>query len=148
MPVAGFEAGIAAAGEGAFSGDAYDEAEPAVAPASAADSLPPAGDEDGPPLEELEAQMRGEVVARDAGDATASSARRRAAAPAADEEEGDGKAAVLPEIDALVARLPPEVRETLDELFRARFIAVKKLPKRLLQPAVVKRAGGPAGSAS
>lgn len=85
--------------------------------------------------------MRGELAARDQSPAASPSARRSAAA-AAEDEDGDGKTTALPEIDALVARLPAEVRETLDELFRARFIAVKKLPKKLLQPASAKRPNG------
>ena len=86
--------------------------------------------------------MRGEVAARD----QASPPVRRAAA-VADDDDGDGKAGALPEIDALVARLPAEVRETLDELFRARFVAVKKLPKKAFQAATKKKAGSsePAG---
>jgi hypothetical protein len=50
-------------------------------------------------------------------------------------------------VDALVARLPAEVRETLDELFRARFVAVKKLPKKVFQAATKKKPGSsePAG---
>ena len=90
-------------------------------------------------MEELESQMRGEVAARD-GSATASPASRRAAPPAED-EDNEGKSTPLPEVDALVARLPAEVRETLDELFRARFVAVKKLPRKLFQPASAKRSG-------
>jgi hypothetical protein len=91
--------------------------------------------------------MRSEVAARDEGATSGASpaARRRAASAEDDEEDGAGAAAAkgpLPEIDDLVARLPAEVRETLDELFRARFVAVKKLPKRLLQPATRKAPGG------
>jgi len=142
VPASGFGAGIA--GEDSAAGEGYDEAEPVASFASSMDSLPPADDEDGPPLEELEAQMRGELAAREAGFVTASAAARRAAAT---DDEDDGKGAALPDIDELVARLPADVRETLDELFRARFVSVKKLPKRLLRPALVKRAGGPGGEA-
>ena len=39
----------------------------------------------------------------------------------------------LPPLDELVQRLPPEVRETLDDLFRAKFIAVRRVPKRVLK---------------
>jgi hypothetical protein len=97
-------------------------------------------------LDELEAQMRGELAARD-GAAPASPASRRAAAAVADDDDADGKASALPEVDALVARLPAEVRETLDELFRARFVAVKKLPKKVFQAATKKKPGSsePAG---
>mgnify|MGYP001546513336 CR=1 FL=1 len=39
----------------------------------------------------------------------------------------------LPPLDELVKRLPPEVRETLDDLFRAKFIAVRRVPKGALK---------------
>ena len=90
--------------------------------------------------------MRGELAARDAS-ATASPAARRAAI-SADEDEADGKGVALPEVDALVARLSPEVRETLDELFRARFVSVKKLPKKVFQPAKTKGAAPASGDGS
>jgi len=34
-----------------------------------------------------------------------------------------------PPLETLVARIPPAVREILDELFRAKFIAVRNYPK-------------------
>lgn len=43
-------------------------------------------------------------------------------------EETDGKA--LPPLDELVKRISPEIRETLEDLFRARFVAVKRLPRK------------------
>lgn len=46
-------------------------------------------------------------------------------------EETDSKA--LPPLDELVNRIPAEVRETLDELFRARFVTVKRVPKKALK---------------
>lgn len=116
-------------------GDYYDEAQP-VFEASA--STPPTDDGEGPPIEELESQMRGEMAAR-AESTGASPAARRAAS--ASDEEGEDKNAPLPELDALVARLPSDVRETLDELFRARFNSVKKLPKKAFQSATRKKAG-------
>ncbi|TAG28337.1 MAG: hypothetical protein EAZ36_06045, partial [Verrucomicrobia bacterium] len=65
---------------------------------------------------------------------------RRAAAEDDDDDAtpGGGKGAPLPELDALVARLPAEVRGTLDELFRARFVSVKKLPKKVFQASSAK----------
>jgi hypothetical protein len=39
----------------------------------------------------------------------------------------------LPALNELVNRIPPELRETLDELFRARFVAVKRVPRRALK---------------
>lgn len=52
-------------------------------------------------------------------------------APKAEAEPEEGRP--LPELDALVARIPAEVRETLDELFRARFTAVRRVPKTALK---------------
>lgn len=120
-----------------------EDAQPAFAAPGGAEaagyaSASASGDEDeGPPLEALEAQMSGEVAARDAA---AGAARRPVRAKAGDDDdETDGAAAsALPEIDALTARLPAEVRETLDELFRARFVSVKRLPKKVFKPASAK----------
>jgi hypothetical protein len=39
----------------------------------------------------------------------------------------------LPPLDELVKRIPAEVRDTLEELFRARFVTVKRLPKKALK---------------
>ena len=39
----------------------------------------------------------------------------------------------LPALDELVQRIPPDVREALDDLFRARFVAVKRVPKGALK---------------
>jgi hypothetical protein len=46
-------------------------------------------------------------------------------------EPGDAKA--LPALDELVARIPSEVREVLEDLFRARFVTVKRVPARSLK---------------
>jgi len=46
-------------------------------------------------------------------------------------EENDSKA--LPPLHELVERIPAEVRETLEELFRARFVNVKRMPKKALK---------------
>ena len=81
--------------------------------------------------------MGGEIAARDGSVATAPGARRAADAGEDDESVND-RAVVLPELDALVGRLPGELRDTLDELFRARFISVKKLPKKVFQAASAK----------
>ena len=40
----------------------------------------------------------------------------------------------LPKLDELVARIPAGVREALEDLFRARFVAVKRVPKKVLKP--------------
>ncbi|MBC8010919.1 MAG: hypothetical protein H7067_12580 [Burkholderiales bacterium] len=83
--------------------------------------------------------MRGEIASR--GDSRSPAAPRASARRPATEDDDDdapsggGKGAPLPELDALVARLPAEVRDTLDELFRARFVSVKKLPKKVFRAA-------------
>jgi hypothetical protein len=104
-------------------GDDWDEAAAPVSQSSGE------GDGEGPPLEELEAQMHGDVVSQ--GTAPARRVHHRSSA-GADEDADDGRdsSRPLPELYDLVARLPAEVRETLDELFRARFVSVKKLPRR------------------
>lgn len=52
-------------------------------------------------------------------------------APRADEEQ-ERPPAVLPELDTLVARLPDDVRATLEELFRVRFQSVRQIPRKAL----------------
>ena len=47
------------------------------------------------------------------------------------EDTADPKA--LPKLDDLVNRIPPEVRDTLEELFRAKFVKVQRVPKRALK---------------
>ena len=46
-------------------------------------------------------------------------------------DETDAKA--LPSLDELVQRIPPEIRETLDDLFRAKFTKVKRIPAKALK---------------
>lgn len=48
-----------------------------------------------------------------------------------EDEEDDAKA--LPKLDELVNRIPAETRELLDELFRARFVTVRKVKKKDLK---------------
>ncbi len=40
----------------------------------------------------------------------------------------------LPPMEDLVKRIPAPTRELLEELFRARFVTVKRLPKSALKP--------------
>lgn len=127
--------------------DYDDEAQPAFAVAEGGSAMFDGGDvfggdEGGPSLAELEAQMGGEVAARDASAGAARKPRAASAAEADDEDERrGGKGAPLPELDELIARVPADVRDTLDELFRARFVSVKKLPARAFQAATVKKRG-------
>ena len=111
-------------------------------------SDPFTGEGDGPSLEELEAQMGGEIAQRDAAAGSVRSSRP-AASPREEEEENSASSSALPDLDDLVARLPGEVRETLDELFRARFVKVRKLPKKVFESATTKSgADGRGGEAS
>ncbi len=119
---------------------------PAVSPsppASASESAPPdeledatvsTAVEDEPvfPDEETEMAMRSELRAR--GEAVVAAARASA-------DEGE-VAAPLPPLDTLVGQLRPEVREVLDELFRARFTGVRRVPAQALKdPATKNKAG-------
>ena len=90
-----------------------------------------AGDDDAPewPDESVEAAMIAEQRERDAGDITPSRAPR----PAREADRDDEAAAPLPQLDALIEKIPPNVRETLDELFRARFTSVQRVPKQVLK---------------
>lgn len=83
----------------------------------------PASDDDGAPLPDAaaEAAMLSELRSR-GETATGVSARDLARR----EEAADPR--TLPPLDDLVARVPAPVREKLDELFRARFVTVKKMP--------------------
>ena len=59
--------------------------------------------------------------------------RGELATPAATEavEETDTKN--LPPLAELVNRIPPEVREALDDLFRGKFVRVVRVPKKALK---------------
>lgn len=83
--------------------------------------------------------MRAELAARDERPSASPAARRAATAGEEDEDSASAKTP-LPELDALVARLPAEVRGALDELFRARFVSVKQLPRKHFQAATRKAA--------
>jgi len=72
---------------------------------------PPAGTEYG--AQEDRAPSSGEI----------SASRRSAGRGAQDDEKGD-----LPPLEKLVGRIPAETREALDELFRAKFTSVRRLP--------------------
>ncbi len=39
----------------------------------------------------------------------------------------------LPKLDELVERIPANVRDALEDLFRARFVSVKRIPKKALK---------------
>jgi len=48
-------------------------------------------------------------------------------------EEPEPPAKTLPPLSELVGRIPAEVRDTLEELFRARFVSVKRVPRKALK---------------
>ncbi|WP_146180157.1 hypothetical protein [Opitutus sp. ER46] len=104
----------------------------AVAPAE--DSAEPEDDatlaipptlEDGAPVVDDAAESEFLAEARARGEPVSSPAA--ATEPV---EEVDSKA--LPKLDELVARIPPNVRDVLEDLFRARFVSVKRIPKKAL----------------
>lgn len=45
---------------------------------------------------------------------------------------GENETKPLPSLDELVKRLPPDVREALDDLFRVKFVRVTRLPQKAL----------------
>lgn len=97
------------------------------APLAEAEPPVPGVDDEPPPAwldEQAESAFRAE--ARDRGESVFAP---RPAEDAAEEPETDA----LPKLDELVARIPAEVRETLEDLFRARFVAVKRVPKKTLK---------------
>ena len=49
------------------------------------------------------------------------------------EANDETSTAPLPALDDLVKRIPSHVRETLDDLFRARFVTVRRVPERALK---------------
>lgn len=90
-------------------------AEPAQSEPGTADGEPPSW-----PDESAEAAFLGE--AKERGESVAPK-------PVAREvEEADPRA--LPQLDVLVNRIPTEVRDVLEELFRAKFVKVQRVPKR------------------
>ncbi|MFA6962366.1 MAG: hypothetical protein WC205_16550 [Opitutaceae bacterium] len=87
-------------------------------------------DEEGPvwPDEAAESAMRAEVV--DRGETLSSKAAREAAEAAA---EAEAEKRNLPKLDELIGRIPTDVRDTLEELFRAKFVKVARTPKKALK---------------
>ncbi len=48
-------------------------------------------------------------------------------------EQAEAALGALPSIDALIARLPAQARETLEDLFRPKFTGVKRVSKDVLK---------------
>jgi hypothetical protein len=64
---------------------------------------------------------------REQGYAAPTPAAAKPAAPDPDEK------APLPPLEDLVNRIPAQTRELMDELFRAKFVTVKRVPKSALK---------------
>ncbi|MCR6657447.1 MAG: hypothetical protein NVV63_16910 [Opitutus sp.] len=64
-----------------------------------------------------------------------SAGRGEAVRPVAAEvvEEVEDKSKPLPKLDEMVSQIPENVRDTLEELFRAKFVTVRRVPKKLLK---------------
>lgn len=84
-------------------------------------------DEDGPPLDV--------IVADEAGIDLLSGAAPKAAPPIArlSDPDPDSEKLPTPPLDTLIERIPGAVRELMDELFRARFVKVTRVPPSVLK---------------
>ncbi|MCX6936381.1 MAG: hypothetical protein NTU80_00565 [Verrucomicrobia bacterium] len=120
----------------AGAGDAADDWTEAIIPSAVAAAT---GDDDGPPVEELEARMRMEVAASDAAQAPRKT-RGRMVADEDNDSEATRPGAPLPGLDVLLGRVPAEVRETMEELLRVRFTTVKRVPSQALDPVAARKA--------
>ncbi len=90
----------------------------------------PTFNDEGPvwPDEAAESAIRAEVTSR--GETLNSKAARlvaEAAAEAAAEKKN------LPKLDELINRIPADVRDTLEDLFRVKFVKVARSPKKALK---------------
>lgn len=90
----------------------------------------PVFDDEGPvwPDAAAESAMRAEVTSR--GETLNSKAAREAAEAAA---EAAAEKKNLPKLDELIGRIPAEVRDTLEDLFRVKFVKVARTPKKALK---------------
>ena len=90
----------------------------------------PTFDEEGPvwPDEAAESAMRAEVTER--GETLNSKAARELAEAAA---EAAAEKKNLPKLDELINRIPADVRDTLEDLFRVKFVKVARTPKKALK---------------
>lgn len=99
------------------------------APALVAESRSrPADDavDGGPPEFDEAAESAFLAEARDRGEAVVP-------AKPVEESPDDVDPKALPPLDELVNRIPADVRETLDDLFRARFTTVRRLPRKVFK---------------
>lgn len=107
-------------------------AEEDAPPSSLIAENPGAPVDDGAPVGPSEGEETSFLVEQREQGFTAPAAAPRGARSDAAEDEADAKAA-LPPLDDLVNRIPPATRQLMDELFRAKFITVKRIPKSALK---------------
>jgi hypothetical protein len=67
---------------------------------------------------------------RDRGETNSPQRSAAAATETADAAEEAEPKGALPPLDELVNKIPAAVRDTLEELFRAKFVTVKRVPKK------------------
>jgi len=116
-PVSENEGGEKTAGSADDTSEAVAATEPAAPVENGTNVWP---DENAEAAFIAEARQRGEPVAA-----------TKATAELIEEKEDDKKA--LPALAELMKRLSPDVRETLDDLFRAKFTTVRRIPKKVLK---------------
>ena len=85
---------------------------------------PPPPETGDPPLPGEEAEAAFLAEARERGENVASVAAALAAA------ESEEEKSALPPLEELVQKLPTELRDTLDDLFRAKFVKVMRVRKK------------------
>lgn len=90
----------------------------------APDAAPPLPDEGVPAGFDDAAESAFRAEARERGDVVPT--------VAATEAVEEVETTALPPLNELVQRIPGEVRDVLDELFRAKFVAVRRIPKQSL----------------
>ena len=123
---------VAAVTPDAVDGTSSDEIDAAVAvPVAIEDTSALDGEMPRWPDETAESAFLSEQ--RVGGGAVLDAPRPAAGAAEAAEEKESAPDAPLPSIDALVQRIPAQARDTLEELFRARFVQVKRVPKAALK---------------
>ncbi len=102
-------------------------------------------DEQAPwPDAEYEAAMEAELAARAEAEAGARKPSRRESAQAADTLAG----APLPELEVLMATVPATTVELLEDLFRAQFQDVRRVPAAVLKSSQEDEPGGRAETAT
>lgn len=97
-----------------------EEGMPAFVPAAGLEGEAPQWPDDA-----AESAFRAE--ARDRGETV------KAARSTVDAVEEAAEAKALPKLEEMVEKIPAEVRDVLEDLFRAKFVRVQKIPKRLLK---------------